>query len=106
MRWELRISGEEPCGAIVAVPLYRWLGPPSAVILSVCTATVMSVLLFGFKPSEAIKRFMEKRDEDRETNKQYKEDTKQQKEKTRKAKLKDKADEPEMIAPVVTRTCS
>ncbi|MCL2354754.1 MAG: hypothetical protein FWC68_02525, partial [Oscillospiraceae bacterium] len=75
MKVERGILEEEPFGAIVAVPLINLLGPISTVILSICAATVMSVLLFGFKPSERLKQFMERRNEDRETNERYKEES-------------------------------
>ncbi|MCL2384114.1 MAG: DNA translocase FtsK [Oscillospiraceae bacterium] len=44
-------------GAIFAIPLINLLGPASTIVLSVCVATVMSILLFGLKPLELVTGF-------------------------------------------------
>jgi len=59
-------------GAVFAVPLINLIGTVSTVILAVGIGVIALVFLFGIKPSEILKEYIEKRNERREASREYK----------------------------------
>ena len=76
-------KGGGALGAILAVPLAKFLSPIGAIILCVGVVIMLAVFTFGINISEIINNFVEKTEEEREERLERKQQIKEEKQKTR-----------------------
>ena len=63
-------------GAVVAIPLINLIGTISTIILAIGAGVITLVFLFGIRPSEILRGIIERRNENRQANREYREEHK------------------------------
>ena len=63
-------------GAIAAIPLINLIGTVGTIVFAIGAGIIALIFLFGIRPSEILRGFIEKRNENRETGRRYREESK------------------------------